>query len=73
MFNRKFHILAILVAFFAALSSAAHAEGGDLASLVTSVDLTAISVAMATVYGGMITVGIFLKGGSMIAKRLGWK
>jgi len=44
-----------------------------LADLVASVDLTAISVAMATVYGGMITVGIFLKGGSMIAKRLGWK
>jgi hypothetical protein len=48
-------------------------EATGLAALVANIDLTAISVAMATVYAGMITVGIFLKGGSMISKRLGWR
>lgn len=68
---KNFNKAALTAAIFAA-SGVTFADG-TLSDLTAAVDLTAISIAMAVVYGGMITVGIFLKGGSMIAKRLGWR
>lgn len=44
-----------------------------LETLTSTVDLTAISLAMTVVFSGMITVGIFLHGGQIIARKLGWK
>ncbi len=44
-----------------------------LDTLTATVDLTAISTAMTVVFAGMITVGIFLHGGQIIARKLGWK
>lgn len=48
-------------------------SAGTLADLTATVDLSAISTAMTVVFAGMITVGIFLKGGEVIARKLGWK
>lgn len=44
-----------------------------LETLTSTVDLTAISTAMTVVFASMITVGIFLHGGQIIARKLGWK
>jgi hypothetical protein len=43
-----------------------------LETLTAGIDLMPIATAMSTVFLGMIGVGIFLKGGQMIARRLGW-
>ncbi|WP_150046125.1 hypothetical protein [Methylomonas rhizoryzae] len=71
---KKSTLVTLAAVFTSLLAAPAFAEGETgLAALTASVDLTAISTAMAVVFGGMITVGIFLKGGSMIARRLGWR
>jgi hypothetical protein len=56
----------------ALLAMAGASQAAGLADLTASVDLSAISTAMTVVFSGMITVGIFLKGGQVIAKKLGW-
>jgi len=68
--SKKRILLAVVGASFALVGTSAHAVG--LADLTATVDLSAISTAMTVVFSGMITVGIFLKGGQIISKKLGW-
>jgi len=63
-------LLTAVGASAALMGTSAHALG--LADLTATVDLSAISTAMTVVFSGMITVGIFMKGGAIISKKLGW-
>ena len=64
--------LAFLLSFFA-LESFAVTTPVDFATVTDAVDFSKLTTALGTVFASMATVGIFLKGGGVILRKLGWK
>jgi hypothetical protein len=58
--------------FMSFLGFNAYAVGPDFTTLTGAIDFSTLITAFMTVFGAMIAVGIVVKGGGAIAKRLGF-
>lgn len=70
MKTRMFAVLGLVLASFSALADAA---GPDLTALTGAVDFSTVTAAILVVFAAMVPVGLAMKGGSAILRKLGFK
>jgi hypothetical protein len=62
-----------LAAFLAALAAPSFAVGPDFSTLTGAVDFSTLITALLAIFAAMVGVGIVLKGGNAITRKLGFK
>lgn len=63
---------AFLLSFFA-VEAFAVTTPIDMAVISDAVDFSKLTTALGTIFAAMASVGIFMKGGAFILRKLGWK
>ncbi len=69
--NLFVYLSAFLIALFSASSFAA--AGTELSTMATAISFSDLILALTTLFGAMASVGIILKGGAIVLRKVGMR